>query len=101
MLHEYYDRIEAIQNSPGTIVGVPTGFTDLDEVTGGLQPSDLIILAARPGIGKTSLALGVAHNAALRGKHVGVFTLEMSREQLVPRLLRWDGRDSSSYVGPT
>lgn len=52
VLNEYYDRIEAIQNNPGTVVGVPTGFSDLDEVTGGLQPSDLIIMAARPGVGK-------------------------------------------------
>jgi replicative DNA helicase len=87
VLHEYYDRIEAIQNNPGGVVGVPTGYHDLDEVTGGFQPSDLLILAARPGVGKTSLALGVAHNAAHKGKHVGVFSLEMSREQLVQRLL--------------
>src|SRR5205814_7404482 len=64
-----------------------SGFHDLDEVTGGLQQSDLIIMAARPGVGKTSLALGIAHNAAARGKKVGVFSLEMSRVQLVQRLL--------------
>lgn len=87
VLNEYYDRIEQIQHNPGSVVGVPTGFHDLDEVTGGLQPSDLIILAARPGVGKTSLALGMAHNAAMKGKHVGVFSLEMGREQLVQRLL--------------
>ena len=87
VLHEYYDRIEAIQHNPGGVIGVPTGYHDLDEVTGGFQPSDLLILAARPGVGKTSLALGVAHNAAHKGKHVGVFSLEMSREQLVQRLL--------------
>src|SRR5256714_1482278 len=87
ILNDYYDRIESIQHNPGGIVGVPTGFHDLDEVTGGLQPSDLIIMAARPGIGKTSLSLGVAHNAAERGRRVGVFSLEMSREQLVQRLL--------------
>jgi replicative DNA helicase len=52
VLHEYYDRIEAIQNNPGGVVGVPTGYHDLDEVTGGFQPSDLLILAARPGVGK-------------------------------------------------
>lgn len=87
VLNEYYDRIEQIQHNPGSVVGVPTGFHDLDEVTGGLQPSDLIILAARPGVGKTSLALGMAHNASMKGKHVGVFSLEMGREQLVQRLL--------------
>ena len=87
VLNEYYERIENIQHNPGAVAGVPTGFHDMDEVTGGLQPSDMIILAARPGTGKTSLALGIAHNAAMRGKHVGVFSLEMGREQLVQRLL--------------
>ncbi len=87
VLHEYYDRIEAIQHNPGGVVGVPTGFHDLDEATGGFQRSDLLILAARPGVGKTSLALGIAHNAAHKGSRVGVFSLEMSREQLVQRLL--------------
>jgi replicative DNA helicase len=87
VLNEYYDRIESIQHAPGSVVGVPTGFHDLDEVTGGFQKSDLIITAARPGVGKTSLILNVAHNAAERGNRVGVFSLEMSREQLVQRLL--------------
>ncbi|MGA7731350.1 MAG: replicative DNA helicase [Chloroflexia bacterium] len=87
VLNEYYDRIEAIQHSPGSVVGVPSGFHDMDEATGGLQKSDLIIMAARPGVGKTSLSLGIAHNAAARGSRVGVFSLEMSREQLVQRLL--------------
>ncbi|HEX9991252.1 MAG TPA: replicative DNA helicase [Chloroflexia bacterium] len=99
VLNEYYDRIESIQHNPGTVVGVPTGFHDLDEVTGGLQRSDLIIVAARPGIGKTSLVLGIAHNAAMppRNKRVGVFSLEMSREQLVQRLLAVEtGVDSQS-----
>src|SRR6478672_1354366 len=87
VLNDYYDRIESIQHNPGGVVGVPTGYHDLDEMTGGLQPSDLIIMAARPGVGKTSLALGIAHNAAEKGSRVGVFSLEMSREQLVQRLL--------------
>jgi replicative DNA helicase len=87
VLSDYYDRIESIQHNPGGTTGVPTGFHDLDEVTGGLQQSDLIIMAARPGVGKSSLALGIAYNAAARGRRVGVFSLEMSREQLVQRLL--------------
>jgi replicative DNA helicase len=87
VLNDYYDRIESIQHNPGGVVGVPTGYHDLDEMTGGLQPSDLIIMAARPGVGKTSMSLGIAHNAAARGNRVGVFSLEMSREQLVQRLL--------------
>jgi replicative DNA helicase len=70
------------------VVGVPTGYTDLDELTGGLQPSDLIILAARPSVGKTSLALSLAYNVAFQSNStVGVFSLEMSRDQLVQRML--------------
>ncbi|HST04491.1 MAG TPA: replicative DNA helicase [Chloroflexia bacterium] len=87
VLNEYYDRIETIQHSPGSVIGVRTGYHDLDEATGGLQKSDLLIMAARPGVGKTSLSLGIAHNAASFGSRVGVFSLEMSREQLVQRLL--------------
>lgn len=74
------DRSEAI--------GVPTGYRDLDELTGGFQKSDLIILAARPSMGKTGLALGIAYGAALQNRrHVGIFSLEMAAEQLVTRLL--------------
>lgn len=69
-------------------VGVPTGYQDMDELTGGFQRSDLIILAARPSMGKTGLALGIAYGAALQNrKKVGIFSLEMSGEQLVTRLL--------------
>lgn len=74
------DRSEAI--------GVPTGYQDMDELTGGFQKSDLIILAARPSMGKTGLALGIAYGAALQHrKKVGIFSLEMAAEQLVTRLL--------------
>jgi replicative DNA helicase len=67
--------------------GVPTGFQTLDARLSGLQPSDLIIVAARPGMGKTSLALNIAQNASIKfGKVVGIFSLEMSKEQLVDRL---------------
>ena len=72
----------------GEISGVRTGFTDLDALTTGLQPSDLIVLAARPSVGKTSFALNIAEHAAVKeGKTVGVFSLEMSKEQLVLRML--------------
>jgi replicative DNA helicase len=75
------------------ITGLPTGYASLNEYTSGLQPSDLIIVAARPGMGKTSFALNIAMHAALReGKRVGVFSLEMSREQLFLRLLTGLGR---------
>jgi len=95
-LDAFFERIDFVQQHRGELVGVPTGFADLDKMTGGLQQSDLIIVAARPGVGKTSLALTMAFNAALRyGKHIGIFSLEMSGEQLVQRLLSMDtGVDS-------
>ncbi len=80
-------RIEELAKRQEHITGCPTGFTDLDDKTAGLQPSDLIVIAGRPGMGKTSFALNVAENAALLGRKVGVFSLEMSRDQLVQRLL--------------
>lgn len=83
-----FERIEELYNSEGGITGVPTGFPDLDEMTSGLQPSDLILIAARPSMGKTSFALNIAANAAIRYKiPVAIFSLEMSKEQLVQRLL--------------
>ena len=91
ILADYMTRLEQLNARRGSIVGVPTGFTDLDRMTGGLQRSDLIILAARPGIGKTSLALSLAHNSAVKYKNsVAVFSLEMSKEQLAQRLLSMD-----------
>jgi replicative DNA helicase len=75
------------------VTGLPTGFVDLDEKTSGLQRGDLIIVAARPAMGKTSLCLNVAQNASHRtGETVGIFSLEMSKEQLVLRLLCSDAR---------
>lgn len=91
ILAGYMTKLEQLNARRGAIVGVPTGFTDLDRMTGGLQRSDLIVLAARPGMGKTSLALSLAHNTALKYKNsVAVFSLEMSKEQLVQRLLSMD-----------
>ncbi len=88
LLGQAYDRLEYLHEHRGQILGVPTGLKDLDTLLGGLQPSDLIILAARPSVGKTSLALNVAQHAAIREKKkVGVFSLEMSKEQLALRLL--------------
>jgi replicative DNA helicase len=90
-LREYLDQLGHLHEHRGDIVGVATGFSDLDKMTGGLQKSDLIILAARPSIGKTAMALSLAHNAALRYKHgVAVFSLEMSAEQLIARFLSMD-----------
>jgi replicative DNA helicase len=88
VLEEYFDRLDIVQHQRGNVVGVPTGFHDLDELTGGLQKSDLVIVAARPSVGKSSFGLSIAYNAAVQhGKSVGVFSLEMSAEQLVQRLL--------------
>ena len=91
LLSQYMGKLEQLHEHRGTIVGVPTGFTDLDRLTGGLQKSDLIILAARPGIGKSSLALSLAHNTAVKFQNsIAIFSLEMSKEQLVQRFLSMD-----------
>jgi replicative DNA helicase len=88
LLHAAYDRLDYLHQHKGEISGVRTGFKDLDTLTTGLQKSDLVIVAARPSIGKTSLALNIAEHAAVReGRTVGIFSLEMSKEQLVLRLL--------------
>ena len=95
VLEGYFDRLDRLQERRGEIVGVPTGYTDLDALTGGLQKGDLVILAARPGGGKTALSLGLAYHAALAGKTVAIFNLEMPAEQLVQRLLAMEtGIDS-------
>jgi replicative DNA helicase len=83
-----FDYVESIMNRGGGLTGVPTGFDELDKMTGGLQPGELIILAARPSMGKTALALNVARNAAIdHGKKVAIFSLEMTTRALVLRLL--------------
>ena len=88
LLHEAFDRLDYLHSHRGEISGIRTGFTDLDALTTGLQKSDLVIVAARPSVGKTSFALNVAEHAAVHdGRSVGVFSLEMSKEQLVLRLL--------------
>lgn len=84
----YYDHIEYLVEHRDETLGVPTGFLDLDRLLGGLQPSDLIIIAARPGVGKSSLATSIASNVALKSNGVvAIFTLEMSAEQLVQRMI--------------
>lgn len=83
-----FERIEQIYNSKGKLTGIPTGFVDFDTKTAGLQKSDLILIAARPSMGKTAFALNVVQNAAIRHNvPVAVFSLEMSKEQLVNRML--------------
>ena len=88
LLHAAYDRLDYLHAHRGEILGIRSGFPDLDSLTTGFQKSDLVIIAARPSIGKTSLALNIAEHAAVRDKRsVGIFSLEMSKEQLVQRLL--------------
>jgi replicative DNA helicase len=88
MIDETWARIEKLADSTGGMRGVPSGFKDLDNKLSGFQPSDLIILAARPSVGKTSLVLDFARNAAVKnGIPVAIFSLEMSKEQLVDRML--------------
>lgn len=88
VLNEAFDRIDDLHREKGKLRGVPTGFKGLDDLLGGLQPSDLIVLAARPSVGKTSFALDIARNVAVKAKKpVGIFSLEMSKEQLVDRMI--------------
>jgi len=88
ILAESFDRLDELHKDKGKIRGVPTGFKDMDNILAGLQRSDLFILAARPSMGKTALALNLAHNVALSANEpVLVFSLEMSKEQLVDRML--------------
>jgi replicative DNA helicase len=88
-LASYMDRLDAIHeaNQRGVVMGVPTGLVDIDGLTGGLQKSDLVVLASRPAVGKTSLAMTAGKNAAKQGYRVAIFSLEMSADQLVQRWL--------------
>ena len=96
---ESLKNIEKAHNTDGTVTGIASGFTDLDYKTTGFQPSDLILLAARPSMGKTALALNIAlHVAAVERKHVAIFSLEMSKEQLVKRLLSQESHVDSQKV---
>ncbi|PIR05750.1 replicative DNA helicase [Candidatus Kuenenbacteria bacterium CG11_big_fil_rev_8_21_14_0_20_37_9] len=88
LLSEAFDRIDELHKEKGKLRGIPTGFTSLDNKLAGLQKSDLIIIAARPSMGKTSLALDIARQIAVKQKiPVGIFSLEMSKEQLIDRML--------------
>jgi replicative DNA helicase len=88
LVNESFPKIEQLFEHKRLVTGVPTGFVDLDEMTRGLQPGDLVIIAARPSMGKTSLVLNIAQHVAVQGEHtVGFFSLEMSKESLFIRLL--------------
>src|SRR4051794_28280635 len=99
MLWPTMERIETLQRSGKAITGVPSGFTDLDEMTSGFQASELVIVAARPSMGKTAFCLNVATQAAVDGFGVAVFSLEMSKEALVQRMLCAEARVDSQAVG--
>ena len=82
-----YERLEQLHRGDGSLRGVPSHFHQLDNMLSGFQKSDLIILGARPSVGKTALALDIARQAAIHGKAVGIFSIEMSREQIIDRLI--------------
>jgi len=95
----YLDRIEELNARGDDVIGVPTNFTDLDKLLGGLNKSDLVIVAARPGMGKTALQLAIGQAAARRfGKHVAIFSLEMSAEQLIQRMIAAETRIDSQRL---
>jgi len=88
VLEDAFERMDDLQKNRGKLRGIPTGFKDLDSLLGGLQKSDLVVLAARPSVGKTSFALDIARLTAVKHKNpVGIFSLEMSKDQLVDRML--------------
>ncbi len=96
VLAESFDRLDALHKDKKQLRGLPTGFRALDNLLAGLQKSDLIILAARPSMGKTSLAMNIAQNVAIKaGVPVGIFSLEMSKEQLIDRLLAGEAKIDS------
>lgn len=92
VLIDVYDNIEQLHHHKGDVTGVPTGFKDLDRITSGFQKNDLIIIAARPSVGKTAFALNIAQNVAIHAReNVAIFSLEMGAEQLVMRMLCAEG----------
>ena len=93
------DKIELASRNKGNVTGIPTGFTDLDYKTSGMQPSDLVLVAARPSMGKTAFVLNMAQHMAFRNQvTVAIFSLEMSKEQLVNRLLSLESRVDSQAI---
>jgi replicative DNA helicase len=106
LAHDSFETIGKLQEKRELVTGVPTGFTELDEITTGLQPGDLVIVAARPSMGKTSLALNIAQHVGTRTENftAGIFSLEMSKEQLFLRMLTAEARIDahklrSGYLG--
>lgn len=99
VLVQTFDRIEQLYANKASVTGLPTGFTDLDEMLSGLQPAELIVIAARPSMGKTALALNIAQHAAMVERvPVLIFSLEMSKEQLAQRMLCAEARVDSQRL---
>ena len=99
VLHKTFEKIDMIASHKGSVIGVPSGFSDLDVKTTGFQNGDLIIIAGRPGMGKTSFALNMMRNAAIdSNKKIGFFSLEMANDQLAMRLLCAEARVDSNLV---
>ena len=93
------DKIEKAAKNKGAVTGIPTGFIDLDYRTAGMQPSDLVLIAARPSMGKTAFVLNIAEHVAFRqNKTVAIFSLEMSKEQLVNRLFSLESKVDSQHI---
>jgi len=99
VLGDAIDRLDLLQQNQGQLTGVSSGYNDLDRMTAGLQPGDLVIVAGRPSMGKTTLALNIAENAAIgAGTPVAVFSMEMSRDQLAMRMISSLGRVDQSHL---
>jgi replicative DNA helicase len=99
ILRETFEKLDTISSKAGSVIGVPSGLTDLDDKTAGFHPGDLIIVAGRPGMGKTALALTIARNAAIdHGEPVGIFSLEMANHQLAMRMLCAEAKVDSHLV---
>lgn len=99
VLIEVYDNIEELHQNSGAVTGVPTGYRDLDKITSGFQRNDLIIIAARPSVGKTAFALNIAQNVATKTEEsVAIFSLEMGADQLVSRMLCAEGNIDSQRL---
>jgi replicative DNA helicase len=99
LLNASFERISELHKSGKELTGVPSGYRDMDKITAGFQPSNLIILAARPGMGKTSLALNIASHVAIReGMPVAIFSIEMSRDEVTQRLMCAEGKVDSSRL---
>ncbi len=99
VLPDTIDRLDLLHQSPGEVRGVPTGFTQLDRKTTGLQPGDLVVIAGRPSMGKTTLAVNIAENAAIaKGVPSAIFSMEMSAEQLTLRLISSLGRVNQTHL---